>query len=71
MDARAGGGGGSGGGYDAGGAGAAPGGGGGGGPIDPMREIIVLAACGANELLPQVGLLRAFGALQLAPFSSG
>jgi hypothetical protein len=26
----------------------------GGGGIDPMREIIVLAACGANELLPQV-----------------
>ncbi len=23
-------------------------------PNDPMREIIVLAACGANEVLPQV-----------------
>lgn len=30
------------------------------GPNDPMREIIVLAACGAHEVLPQV---RAQGAL--------
>jgi len=46
-------GGGGGGGAYAGGEGGASGGGAGG--IDPMREIIVLAACGANELLPQVG----------------
>lgn len=53
MDARTGGGGAGvgGGGMYGGGAGTgAPGSSG----IDPMREIIVLAACGANELLPQV-----------------
>lgn len=33
------------------------------GPTDPMREIIVLAACAAHEVLPQVSLcLRDVGA---------
>jgi regulator-associated protein of mTOR len=49
MDARAGGAAGYGG--DAGSSGG--GAGGPGAPVDPMREVIVLAACGANELLPQ------------------
>jgi hypothetical protein len=58
MDARTSGGGAgpaSGGGmYGADGSGAGGAGSGGLSGIDPMREIIVLAACGSNELLPQV-----------------
>ena len=54
MDARTSGSGSGGGGGGGGGGGYSDGGNGGGGGIDPMREIIVLAACGANELLPQV-----------------
>ena len=38
-----------------------------GGNIDPMREIIVLAACGANELLPQVRTGSMWGTPKSSP----